>query len=61
MFGELNKIRVHNEGSLKLFNRGSFFFREKRWTPKEMAEKMIEIAESSVLYYFSKYKKEIFI
>lgn len=61
MFGELNKVRVHNEGSSKQFNRGSFFFREKNWTPKEMSEKMLEIAKSSIYYYFSKYTKEIFI
>jgi type II restriction enzyme len=60
MFGELNKIRVHNEGAHGQFNRGSFFFREKLWTPKEMAEKMIEICDSSIYYYFSKYGKERF-
>lgn len=60
MFGELNKIRVHNEGATGLFNRGSFFFREARWTPPEMAEIMYKIARSSVLYYFSKYGEDIF-
>jgi type II restriction enzyme len=29
MFGELNKIKVHNEGPNGIFNRGSFYFREK--------------------------------
>jgi type II restriction enzyme len=55
MFGKLNTIRVHNEGPNGVFNRGSFYFREKPWTPSEMAEKMKDIAEKSVYYYFSKY------
>ncbi len=60
MFGELNKIRVHREGGGGEFNRGSFFFREKLWTPPEMTKIMYEIAEKSVYYYFSKYGKEQF-
>jgi type II restriction enzyme len=60
MFGKLNKIRVHNEGNNGQFNRGSFFFREKRWTASEMAKKMITIAESSIFYYFSKYGKDVY-
>jgi type II restriction enzyme len=60
MFGKLNEIKVHNEGPSGIFNRGSFFFREKNWTPKEMADKMLKIANSSVLYYFSKYGEEAF-
>lgn len=57
-FGTLNEIHVHNEG---IFKRGSFFFREKHWTSEEMAEKMIEIVEKSIYYYFSKYKEESFM
>lgn len=60
MFGKLNEIKVHNEGPNGIFNRGSFFFREKNWTPKEMSDKMLKIATSSVLYYFSKYTEEKF-
>jgi type II restriction enzyme len=60
MFGKLNKIRVHNEGPNGIFNRGSFYFREKLWTSSEMAQKMIEIAEKSVYYYFSKYGEKNF-
>jgi hypothetical protein len=37
----LNKIRVHNEGPNGIFNRGSFYFREKLWSSFEMAEKMM--------------------
>jgi len=60
MFGKLNKIRVHNEGPNGIFNRGSFYFREKLWTPAEMADKMIDIAEKSIYYYFSKYGECVF-
>jgi len=60
MFGELNKIRVHNEGQNGIFNRGSFYFREKLWSPSEMAKIMIEITEKSVYYYFSKYGEKSF-
>jgi len=60
MFGELNKIRVHNEGPNGIFNRGSFYFREKKWTVKEMFTIMKEVAEKSVYYYFSKYGENKF-
>jgi type II restriction enzyme len=60
MFGKLNRIRVHNEGPNGIFNRGSFYFREKLWSPSEMAEKMIDIAEKSVYYYYSKYGENNF-
>ena len=60
MFGELNKIRVHNEGPNGIFNRGSFYFREDKWTIEEMAVIMKEVAEKSVYYYFSKYGENKF-
>jgi type II restriction enzyme len=60
MFGELNKIRVHNEGPNGIFNRGSFYFREDKWTVEEMAAVMKEVAEKSVYYYFSKYGENKF-
>jgi type II restriction enzyme len=60
MFGELNKICVHNEGPNGIFNRGSFYFREKKWTPEEMLIIMNEVAEKSVYYYFSKYGEKLF-
>jgi len=60
MFGELNKIRVHNEGPNGIFNRGSFYFREQKWTVDEMAAIMKEVAEKSVYYYFSKYGEKNF-
>jgi type II restriction enzyme len=55
MFGELNRIRVHNEGPNGIFNRGSFYFREEKWTTDEMFEIMKDVAEKSVYYYYSKY------
>ncbi|GMO64932.1 MAG: hypothetical protein Ta2A_12880 [Treponemataceae bacterium] len=60
MFGELNKIRVHNEGPNGIFNRGSFYFREEKWTIDEMAAVMKDVAEKAVYYYFSKYGEDNF-
>jgi type II restriction enzyme len=60
MFGKLNISRIHNEGPNGIFNRGSFYFRKKLWTPNEMAKIMIDIAEKSVYYYFSKYGENNF-
>lgn len=59
MFGRLNKTYLHNDEGPK-FNRGSFYFRPQRWTVPEMVSVMEEIAERSVLYYFSKYREEHF-
>lgn len=57
MFGPLNEIELHNHGQ---FNRGSFFFQEKKWTQTRMAEEMYEVASRSIYYYFSKYGKAAF-
>lgn len=59
MFGKLNTTYLYNEEHGK-FNRGSFYFRPDRWSVDEMAEIMTDIAERSVLYYFSKYREEHF-
>jgi len=59
MFGKLNTTHLHNEESGK-FNRGSFYFRVKPWSVDEMAHIMKDIAERSVLYYFSKYRENHF-
>lgn len=59
MFGELNKTYLYNEKGGK-FNRGSFYFRPEQWSVKEMVQVMGDIAERSVLYYFSKYREEHF-
>ena len=59
MFGRLNTTCLHNEQDGR-FNRGSFYFRERQWSVGEMAEIMKDIAERSVLYYFSKYSESHF-
>ncbi len=59
MFGKLNTTYLHNEEAGK-FNRGSFYFRPEKWTVAEMADVMKDIAERSVLYYFSKYREDHF-
>ena len=59
MFGRLNQTYLHNEENGK-FNRGSFYFREDRWSVDEMFTIMQDIAERSILYYFSKYREENF-
>lgn len=61
MFGPLNQVNVINQGDAGFFNRGSFFFREKPWTVKEMSDVMLEIASKSIYYYFSKYGEDDFI
>jgi len=59
MFGKLNKTYLHNEEGGR-FNRGSFYFRPKKWSIKEMYKIMKDIAERSILYYFSKYSEGYF-
>lgn len=54
MFGNLNETYLHNGGLDSRFNRGSFYFRPDRWRIDEMTAVMKDIAERSVLYYFSK-------
>lgn len=59
MFGRLNKTYLHNEENGRVC-RGSFYFRPSRWSVDEMAAIMTDIAERSVLYYFSKYSEAVF-
>ena len=59
MFGKLNTTYLHNEQDGR-FNRGSFYFKEQKWSVEEMADIMSDIAERSVLYYLSKYGKSHF-
>ena len=61
MFGNLNKEHLYNQGPHGIFNRGSFYFRAKEWTEEEMLRLCYSIAESSVFYYYSKYKEEVFV
>ena len=53
MFGKLNTTYLHNSGDGGRFNRGSFYFRELRWTIEEMYSVLYDIAERSIYYYFS--------
>lgn len=57
--GKLNTTYLHNEEGGK-FNRGSFYFRPEKWSVSEMVGIMKDIAERSVLYYFSKYREDLF-
>ncbi len=59
MFGHLNKTYLHNEEGGKL-NRGSFYFRCERRTVDDMYPIMKDIAERSIMYYFSKYTEKQF-
>ncbi len=60
MFGDLNTVHLHNEGPGGMFNRGTYYFRQAEWTEEEMYSRSLDIAERSILYYFSKYKREKF-
>jgi len=60
MFGRLNEIELYNSGNGGLFNRGSFFFQEKKWTQTRMADILYEVADRSIHYHFSKYGKAAF-
>ena len=61
MFGKLNVTHLHNTGDGGRFNRGSFYFREERWTVAEMSSILQDVAERSIYYYFSKYGKTTFV
>ena len=60
MFGPLNTVNVVNQGESGSFNRGSFFFREERWTVNEMSEIMYDVASRAVNYYFARYGEAAF-
>jgi len=60
IFGRVNKTYLYNEEGGK-FNRGSFYFRRAPWSVQEMTRIMKDIAERSILYYFSKYGEDYFV
>lgn len=60
MFGRLNETYLYNEENGRI-NRGSFYFRENEWSVDEMFKIMLDIAERSILYYFSKYREDHFL
>jgi type II restriction enzyme len=57
MFGSLNEISLFNVG---MFNRGSFYFQEKKWSVKKMEEVMYEVASRSIDYYRAKHGRRAF-
>jgi hypothetical protein len=57
MFGYLNEINLFNVSE---FNRGSFYFQEKKWRVKKMEEVMYEVASRSIDYYRAKYGRRAF-
>jgi type II restriction enzyme len=61
MFGELNKVNVVNLGAGEQFNRGSFFFREKKWSVEEMREILVEVGSKSIHYYLAKHGRDAFV
>lgn len=61
MFGEMNTDHTANEGPNCCFNRGSYYFRSKKWTAAEMRDILYSVAERSIYYYFSQYGRESFI
>lgn len=61
MFGKLNNTYLHALGPHGIFDRGSFYFRENRWTVDEMAEILFDVAKRAVQYYFSKYGEKRFL
>ena len=60
MFGKLNTTYLHNTGEGGKLNRGSFYFRDPKWSVDEMQNIMYDIAERSLFYYFSRYGKDVF-
>jgi type II restriction enzyme len=57
MYGELNKTIIFGEGPNRLFKRGSFYFRQEKWSVEEMYKIMFEISSESIKYYLNKYKE----
>jgi type II restriction enzyme len=57
MFGSLNEISLFNVG---MFDRGSFYFQEKKWSVKKMEAVMYEVASRSIDYYRAKYGRRAF-
>ena len=51
-----HRIHLHVDGLPQArFYWGSFFFRHAAWTAEEMREPVLQVAEGTVYYYFSKY------
>lgn len=61
IFGELNKVYLHDVANLPQFKRGTYFFRVEEWTEDEMYDRCLDIATRSIYYYYSKYGENSFI
>lgn len=61
MFGPLNEVSLMNLGENGMFNRGSFFFREEKWTVPEMEAILSDIGTRSIYYYFAKLGPAAFV
>ena len=55
LFGKLNHVHLQDEKNIPGFKRGSFYFRNKKWSVEEMADVMFEIADRSIDYYLAAY------
>jgi type II restriction enzyme len=61
LFGGLCETYLHDEGPHGLFDRGSYYFRPEKWFVGEMSSVMFDIANRAIMYYYSKYKEELFV
>lgn len=61
MFGPLSEISLMNLGDNGMFNRGSFFFREEKWTVAEMEAILGDVGMRSIHYYFAKLGPDAFV
>ncbi len=55
MFGPLNEVNVVPLGDAGQFPRGSYYFREKEWSNREMTNVLFDVASRSIHFYFAKY------
>lgn len=58
-YGELNTTYLHNTVGGRIA-RGSFYFREARWSVEEMVSIMRPIAHGAVTYYLDRYGSDYF-
>ena len=58
-FGNLNESNIGNKHDY-YSDRGSYYFRVKNWSEREMIDILYNIAERSIFYYFSQFGKKFF-
>lgn len=61
MFAPMNKVELFDMKNPSELSRGSFFFREESWTVEEIRPVLLQIAESSIDYYFHKHGRRSFL